>query len=81
MKLLVLGGSEFVSQSLAKYLISKGYSVDILTRGTKGLSYSGYNKHIKCDRKDALLFGRSGSQLQSNPFLCKKTNEFDAATA
>ncbi|MNI81640.1 hypothetical protein D3C73_1382790 [compost metagenome] len=25
----------------------------------------------------ALLFGRSGSQLQSNPFLCKETNEFN----
>lgn len=106
MKLLVLGGSEFVSEALSKYLISKGYSVDILTRGIKSLSYSGYNKHIKCDRKDinnmksqlndeaydyvfdisaytedALLFGRSGSQLQSNPFLCKKTNEFNAATS
>ena len=52
MKLLVLGGSEFVSQALAKYLISKGYSVDILTRGIKKLRYGGYKKHIKCDRKD-----------------------------
>lgn len=69
MKLLVLGGSEFVSGALSKYLISKGYIVDVLTRGIKSLGYNGYNKHIKCDRKDTLLFGRSGSQLQSNPFF------------
>jgi nucleoside-diphosphate-sugar epimerase len=94
MRLLVLGGSEFVSEAVSKHLISKGYIVDILTRGIKSLSYDGYNKHIKCDRKDsnnmkiqlneelydyifdisaytedALLFGRSGSQLQSNPFF------------
>ncbi|SHI46788.1 NAD-dependent epimerase/dehydratase family protein [Clostridium intestinale] len=52
MKLLVLGGSEFVSKALAKYLIAKGYSVDILTRGIKSLGYDGYKKHIICDRKD-----------------------------
>ncbi len=53
MKLLVLGGSEFVSEAVSKYLISKGYIVDILTRGIKSLGYDGYNKHIKCDRKDS----------------------------
>lgn len=33
MKILVMGGTEFVSNSLTKYLISKGYTEDIFTRG------------------------------------------------
>ncbi|MBU3130132.1 hypothetical protein [Clostridium tagluense] len=35
MKILVMGGTEFVSSALTKYLISKGYIVDIFTRGIK----------------------------------------------
>ena len=33
--ILVLGGSGFVSEALSKYLIRRGYSIDILTRGKK----------------------------------------------
>lgn len=33
MNILVMGGTEFVSASLTKYLIAKGYTVDIFTRG------------------------------------------------
>jgi nucleoside-diphosphate-sugar epimerase len=51
MKTLVMGGTEFVSSSLAKYLISKGYIVDIFTRGIKTFSYDGIRKHLKGDRK------------------------------
>lgn len=51
MKILVMGGTEFVSSSLAKYLISKGYIVDIFTRGTKPVKYDGIRKHLKGDRK------------------------------
>ena len=50
--ILVMGGSTFVSSSLAKYLIEKGYTVDILTRGLKEIKYSGYRNHIICNRKD-----------------------------
>ena len=51
MKILVMGGTEFVSSSLTKYLISRGYIVDIFTRGIKPTSYSGIRKHLKGDRK------------------------------
>lgn len=49
--ILVMGGTIFVSSSLAKYLISKGYDVDILTRGLKEINYNGYREHLICDRK------------------------------
>ena len=49
--LLVMGGTNFVSSSLAKYLISKGYNVDILTRGIRKVDYTGYRNHMICDRK------------------------------
>ncbi len=51
-KILVMGGSTFVSSSLAQYLIQRGYTVDLLTRGIKEIKYSGYNQHIVCDRKN-----------------------------
>ncbi|MBC2582436.1 NAD-dependent epimerase/dehydratase family protein [Clostridium sp. DJ247] len=51
MKILVMGGTEFVSSSLTKYLISKGYIVDIFTRGIKPTKYDGIRKHLKGDRK------------------------------
>ncbi|MDP4145825.1 MAG: NAD-dependent epimerase/dehydratase family protein [Bacillota bacterium] len=51
MKALVMGGTEFVSSSMAKYLISMGYVVDIFTRGMKPVNYSGVRRHLKGDRK------------------------------
>lgn len=51
-KVLILGGSGFVSQALAKYLIKRGYETDILTRGIKEVNYLGFRNHIICDRKD-----------------------------
>jgi len=49
--ILVMGGTTFVSSSLAKYLIRKGYEVDILTRGEKLINYDGFREQIVCDRK------------------------------
>lgn len=49
--ILVMGGSTFVSSSLAKYLIEQGYNVDILTRGNKKVNYDGFREHLICDRK------------------------------
>ncbi|MBP2652158.1 MAG: NAD-dependent epimerase/dehydratase, partial [Firmicutes bacterium] len=50
MQALVMGGTEFISKNVAKYLISKRYSVDIFTRGVKPLTYQGVNAHITGDR-------------------------------
>lgn len=50
--ILVLGGSGFVSEALSKYLIRRGYSIDILTRGEKRITFDGYENHILCDRHD-----------------------------
>lgn len=52
MNILVMGGSEFVSASLAKDLIRKGHIVDIFTRGIKLIKYDGFRRHIKGDRKN-----------------------------
>lgn len=49
--ILIMGGSNFISKSLAKYLIRNGYCVDILTRGQRIIDYEGFNEHIICDRK------------------------------
>jgi len=51
MNILVMGGTEFVSSSLTKYLISRGYVVDIFTRGIRPVKYDGIRKHFKGDRK------------------------------
>lgn len=50
-EILLLGGSGFVSEALAKYLIRRGYKIDILTRGKKHINYDGYLNHIICDRR------------------------------
>lgn len=49
--ILVMGGTTFVSSAMAKYLIGKGYEVDILTRGLKEPEFSGFREHLICDRK------------------------------
>lgn len=51
--ILVMGGTTFVSSSIAKYLIKKSYEVDILTRGEKIVGYYGFREHIICDRKSS----------------------------
>lgn len=51
MKALVMGGTTFVSQSTAMFLIEKGYSVDIFTRGRNEVTYEGVNKHLIGDRQ------------------------------
>jgi len=50
MNILVMGGTTFVSRSVAEHFINEGYIVDIFTRGNKAVDYSGYNRHIIGDR-------------------------------
>ncbi|MGM7700479.1 NAD-dependent epimerase/dehydratase family protein [Pseudalkalibacillus sp. Hm43] len=52
MKTLVMGGTEFVSEAVAKQLISEGHEVDILTRGNRNPIYEGVHEHHICDRKE-----------------------------
>jgi nucleoside-diphosphate-sugar epimerase len=49
--ILVMGGTTFVSSSLAKYLIGQGYDVDILTRGVNPINYKGFRENLVCNRK------------------------------
>ncbi|SHJ05656.1 Nucleoside-diphosphate-sugar epimerase [Clostridium cavendishii DSM 21758] len=65
--ILIMGGTTFVSSSLAKYLISKGYDVDILTRGKRAIDYDGFREHLICDRK---------SKLEMENILKNKKYEF-----
>jgi Nucleoside-diphosphate-sugar epimerases len=62
--ILLMGGTTFVSSSLAKHLISQGYNIDILTRGIKPIDYNGFKNHLICNRKSKsevaeLLKGKS----------------------
>lgn len=47
---LIMGGSDFIGKSLAKYFIKHRHKVDVLTAGS--VNYEGVNKHISCDRKN-----------------------------
>lgn len=49
---LIMGGSDFIGSSLAKYLIKNKYNVDIMTEGIKKINYEGVRKHLICDRKN-----------------------------
>ncbi|MEH7464014.1 SDR family oxidoreductase [Bacillus thuringiensis] len=49
-QILVMGGTQFVSEALAKFLISKGYEVDIFTRGSREITYEGVCTHLIGDR-------------------------------
>lgn len=51
-RILVMGGTEFVSKALVVHLISKGYEVDILTRGKRVIDYEGVHNHYICNRKN-----------------------------
>ncbi|MGM9535776.1 MAG: NAD-dependent epimerase/dehydratase family protein [Intestinibacter sp.] len=46
---LIMGGSDFIGKSLAKYFIGHGHKVDVLTTGK--IDYEGVNKHFSCNRR------------------------------
>ncbi|MCC3870055.1 epimerase [Terrisporobacter mayombei] len=50
--ILIMGGSDLISSSLAKYLIKNKYNVDIMIKGIRKINYDGVNKHLICDRKN-----------------------------
>lgn len=47
---LIMGGSDFIGKSLAKYFIKHEYKVDVLTTGN--IDYDGVNKHFLCNRRN-----------------------------
>lgn len=51
-KVLIMGGTEFVSSAFSRYLIAKGYRVDIFTRGKREVDYEGVNRHLIGDRSN-----------------------------
>ena len=51
MEILVMGGTQFVSSSVAKHLIEEGNEVDVFTRGNNSINYNGVRNHIKGNRK------------------------------
>lgn len=52
MKILVMGGSSFVSQVVAMHGIEAGHEVDIFTRGKTPIRYHGVHKHFIGDRRN-----------------------------
>ena len=52
---LIMGGNDFITSSLAKYLIKNKYDVDIMTKRIKSIDYYGIQKHLICDRKNVDL--------------------------
>ncbi len=53
MKILVIGGTEFVGRAVAEYMISRGHEVSIFTRGIREPGYNGIQIHYKGDRRSA----------------------------
>lgn len=51
MKILIMGGTEFVSRNIAEHFIHENYRVDLFTRGKRPISYEGYHTHHVGDRK------------------------------
>lgn len=64
MKLLVMGGTAFVSRAMAEYFIEVGYEVSIFTRGNTPLMYAGVAHHFIGDRNIAEDF----KQLEGHRF-------------
>ena len=52
MRVLVLGGTQFVGRAVAEGLIARGWDVSILTRGRLPVGYSGLTRHYRADRRD-----------------------------
>lgn len=52
MNMLIMGGTSFVGKCFAIHAISKGYTVDIFTRGNNIVDYNGVNNHLIGDRKN-----------------------------
>lgn len=50
--ILIMGGSDSISSSLAKYLIKSKYKVDIMAKDIKNINFNGINKHLICDRNN-----------------------------
>ena len=48
---LIMGGSDFIGKSLAKYFIKHGHKVDVFTTGR--IDYEGANKHFSCNRRNS----------------------------
>lgn len=52
MRVLVLGGTQFVGRALAMRLIACDHDVSILTRGRRPVEYGGLRRRYRADRKD-----------------------------
>lgn len=52
MRVLVLGGTQFVGRALAMRLIACDHDVSILTRGRRPVEYGGVRRHYRADRGD-----------------------------
>ncbi|MGG2015031.1 NAD-dependent epimerase/dehydratase family protein [Bacillus sp. S10(2024)] len=63
-QILVMGGTQFVSEALAKFFIFKGYEVDIFTRGTRDIAYKGVRTHLRGDRNVPLDIKKNISDKQ-----------------
>ncbi len=60
--LLVIGGSGFVSGTLARAAVSEGYAVTVMTRGTRPLPEGVHA--ITLDRKDRAVFKRAIGDIE-----------------
>lgn len=89
MKILIMGGTQFVSKSLATFLISKGHNVSIFTRNKLVLSYNGIQNHFIGDRRKSsdlvqlqnanfdIIFDLSAYSLEDIVHLLPSLNKTD----
>ncbi len=54
MKILVLGGTQFVGRHIAEALLSGGHKVSVLNRGKSPDELPSYVERIRCDRNEGI---------------------------
>lgn len=52
MRVLVLGGTQFVGKALVEDLVARGWDVSVLTRGIRPLTVEGVRRWYRADRRD-----------------------------
>lgn len=57
MRVLVLGGTQFVGRAVTEELVARGWDVSILTRGIRPSAPAGIGRWYRADRRDASGWG------------------------
>lgn len=81
MRALVLGGTQFVSEAVARALIAHGHETFILTRGRREVRYRGLSGRYRADRKDAASMAQLRGKAFDAVFDCSGYDAEDVRVA